>query len=889
MSRRLAASLLTLLVLGPAVAQAQNAITVSGIVTTRDDGLPLPGATVAIESLNIATTTDGEGRYRLEVPSSAAGQTVDLKASFAALNPRVVPVRLTTSLTHDFALGLGFHEEITVGSRAVGAEAEKAVPVDIISARQIESTGLSETMQVIQKLAPSFNFPRPTITDGTDSVRPATLRSLGPDQVLVLINGKRRHTSALVHLNGSIGRGSTGVDLNAIPVSAIERIEVLRDGAAAQYGSDAIAGVINIITRSGAAPLNLTFKGGATTHSDGGLLDGGANYGFRIGRGALNVTAEYRDRNATNRAGNDPRDQIRAGDAGNNPVPQPNHHWGDADEQDMMTFADLTVPVGKSETTFFYGFGGWSKREGSHGGFYRRGLDARNWPQIYPLGYLPLIEPSIIDSSATLGIRGTKSQWFWDASAQYGHNSFEFNVTNSLNVSLGPAIPPNQTSFYAGTLQFNHFLVNLDARREFEIGLSGPLNVAVGTELRRENYQIGAGEPASYAAGTSRDQFGNQAPLGAQVFPGFRPVNEVDENRDNVAAYVDLEGNVVGRLRLGLAGRYEHYSDFGSTADGKVTLRFEPVKHLILRGAASTGFRAPSLGQSFFSSTATNFVNVAGQGLVPFESLTMPVSSPPARALGAQPLQPEQSTHFSGGVVWNPASAFEATVDFYRIEINDRVVLSGNFNQARVADLLRPFGANSGRFFTNAIDTVTQGVEVTARYRFDLGSAGRLGLSSSYVGPIGGNSDSADPYYATHIVGTIATPPQLAGLEATLFDRIERRRIECGQPKDNFRIGGDWSKSAWSASLLSSRYGEYCSFTAAAADDQIYSPKWLTDVDVAYSHRRFSVHVGAQNLFDEFPDLNTPVNSFNGIQTYPSHSPFGMNGRFLYGRVSLKF
>jgi iron complex outermembrane receptor protein len=890
MSRALLVAVLAVLVLLPALpASAQGPVTVTGVVTTREDGLPLPGATVSIESLSLSATTDAQGRYRLEVPATAAGQTVELKAGFSGLNPRVVTVRLTGAVTHDFALGLGFHEEITVGSRAAGAEAEKAVPVDIITARQIETTGLSETMQVIQKLAPSFNFPRPTITDGTDSVRPATLRSLGPDQVLVLINGKRRHTSALVHLNGSIGRGSTGVDLNAIPVSAIERIEVLRDGAAAQYGSDAIAGVINIVTRSGATPLSVTLKGGATTHSDGELIDGGANYGFRIGRGALNVTAEYRDRNETNRAGNDPRDQIRPGDAGNNAVPQPNHHWGDSEETDAMTFADLNLPVGKSETTFFYGFGGWSKREGSHGGFYRRGLDARNWPQIYPLGFLPLIEPSIIDSSATLGIRGTKSQWFWDVSAQYGHNSFEFNVTDSLNVSLGPTIPPNQTEFYAGTLEFNQALFNADARREFEVGLSGPLNVAFGAELRRENYQIGAGEPASYAEGTSRDQFGNRAPLGAQVFPGFRPANEVDASRNNVAAYLDLEGNVVSRLRLGLAGRYEHYSDFGSTGDGKVTLRFEPVTHLILRGAASTGFRAPSLGQSYFSSTATNFVNVPGQGLVPFESLTMPVNSPQAQALGAQPLKPEQSSHLSGGVVWNPVSAFEATLDLYRIKITDRVVLSGNFNQPRVAELLRPFGANSGRFFTNAIDTVTKGVEATARYRFDLGSGGGLGLSASYSGPLGADSDSANPYYATQIVGTIATPPQLAGLEATLFDRIERRRIECGQPKDNFRIGADVTKSRWSASLLSSRYGEYCSFTASPADDQIYSAKWLTDLDVAYSHRRFTAHVGVQNLFDEFPDLNTPVNSFNGIQTYPSHSPFGMNGRFLYGRLTLKF
>jgi iron complex outermembrane receptor protein len=890
MSRRLALAFLAVVsFLAALPAQAQSPVAVTGLVTTREDGLPLPGATVSIDSLNVSTTTDAEGRYRLEVPATAAGQTVDLKAGFAGLNPRVTTIRLTGTLTHDFSLGLGFHEEITVGSRAAGAEAEKAVPVDIISSRQIEATGLSETMEVIQKLAPSFNFPRPTSTDGTDSERPATRRSLGPDQVLVLINGKRRHTSALVHLNGSIGRGSTGVDLNAIPVSAIERIEVLRDGAAAQYGSDAIAGVINIVTRSGASPLNLSFKGGATTHDDGGLLDGGANYGFRLGRGALNVTAEYRDRNATNRAGNDPRDQIRVGDGGNNAVPQPNHHWGDAEETDVMTFADLNVPVGSSETTFFYGFGGWSKREGSHGGFYRRGLDARNWPSIYPLGYLPLIEPGIVDSSATVGIRGTKSLWFWDASAQYGHNSFRFDIKDSLNVSLGPTVPPNQTEFYAGTLQFNHYLFNLDARREFEVGLSGPLNVAVGAEVRRENYQIGAGEPASYAAGTSRDQFGNQAPLGAQVFPGFRPANEVDENRDNVAAYVDLEGNVVNRVRLGLAGRYEHYSDFGSTGDGKVTLRLEPVTHLILRGAASTGFRAPSLGQSFFSSTATNFVNVPGQGLVPFESLTMPVGSAQAQALGAQPLKPEQSVHFSGGVVWNPVSAFEAAVDLYRIKITDRVVLSGNFNQPRVAELLRPFGANSGRFFTNAIDTVTKGVEATARYRFTLGTSGSLGLSTSYSGPLGADSDSVNPYYATHIVGTIATPPQLAGFEATLFDRIERRRIECGQPKDNFRLGADWQKSAWSASVLGSRYGEFCSFTAATADDQIYAPKWLADVDVAYSHKKFSVHVGAQNLFDEFPDLNTPVNSFSGIQTYPSHSPFGMNGRFVYGRLTVKF
>ncbi len=886
--KRLAAALTFALVF-PALALAQATPTLRGTVTTRDDGLPLPGATVTIASLNLSAVTDQAGHYAIEVPAQAAGQTVEVKVSAAGLTPRTVPVKLTGTVTRDFALALGFQEEITVGSRAAGAEAEKAVPVDILTSKQIEATGMSETMQVIQALAPSFNFPRPSITDGTDSVRPATLRSLGPDQVLVLINGKRRHTSALVHVNGSVGRGSTGVDLNAIPVSAIERIEVLRDGAAAQYGSDAIAGVINIVLKSGVTPLTLAAKGGSTTHSDGGLGDGAANYGFKVGRGALLLSAEYRDRGATNRAAADPRDQIVAGDAGNNAVPEPNHHWGDAEEKDAMSFADLHVPVGASETTFIYGFGGFSHRSGSHGGFYRRGIDARNWPQIYPLGYLPLIEPKINDASGTFGVQGTRSGWFWDVSGQYGHNSFRFDVTDSLNVSLGPTIPPNQTSFYAGTLDFNQTLFDAAARREFDIGLKGPLNVALGAEYRRENYQIHAGEPASYADGGQRDRAGNRAPIGAQVFPGFRPSNEVDANRDNVAGYLDLEGDVVSRLRLGAAARYEHYNDFGSTTNGKLTVRIEPVlKKVVLRGAVSNGFRAPSLGQSYFSSTATNFLNVPGQGLVPFESLTMPVGSPEAQALGAQPLKPEKSTHFSGGIVITPVEAFELTVDLYRIKIDDRVVLSGNFNQASVAALLRPFGANSGRFFTNAISTETKGVEATASYKWDLHAAGSLRLGAAYSGPLGAQGGQ-DPHYATKIVGTIQTPPQLAGLSATLFDRIERRRIECGQPKDNVRLSGDWSKGGWAASLRTSRYGEFCSFTLSPNDDQIYGAKWLTDLEAAWSHKRFTFRAGAQNIFDVFPDKNIPVNSFNGIQVYPGHSPFGFNGRFLYARVTVKF
>jgi iron complex outermembrane receptor protein len=377
-----------------ASAFAQDAV-VTGRVT-HEDGPAIANATVSIPELGVSATTDTNGNYTLTVPAaSVRGQTVDIRVVAPGLQSKTAKVTLTAgTLTQDFALGYSFQQEVTVGSRAAGAAAEKAVPVDVFTEEQVDTaSGSGETAQIIEKIAPSLNFPRPTISDGTDSVRPATLRSMGPDQVLVLINGKRRHTSALVYVNGTIGRGAQSVDLNAIPASAIERIEVLRDGAAAQYGSDAIAGVINIVLKSGVSPLELGLQGGTTTHSDGELFFANGNTGLKVGTGFLNITGEYRKRNPTNRAGRDPRDQIVAGDAGNNAVDQPNTHWGDAEEQDIMGWVNGTVPLNDDASTSFYVFGGASRRDGEHGGNYRRALQAQNWPQIYPLGFLPLIEP----------------------------------------------------------------------------------------------------------------------------------------------------------------------------------------------------------------------------------------------------------------------------------------------------------------------------------------------------------------------------------------------------------------------------------------------------------------------------------------------------------------
>jgi iron complex outermembrane receptor protein len=642
-------------------------------------------------------------------------------------------------------------------------------------------------MQIIESMIPSFNFPRPTITDGTDTVRPATLRGLGSDQVLVLVNGKRRHPSALVHVNGSIGRGSTGVDLNAIPSSAIHHIEVLRDGAAAQYGSDAIAGVINVVLKSDSDDSGLELKGGSTTHSDGELLDAAVHHGWSLGRGSLWATVEYRDRGETNRAGRDPNPAA--------PAQQPSFHWGDSDSQDFLGFFNAMTPLDIGQTTWFYAFGGASKREGSHGGFYRLRNAGTNWPQIYPDGFLPLIEPEVEDGSLAAGLRGERAGWFWDLSSQYGGNRFQFNVTNSLNASFGPNIPPNQTEFDCGTLSLDQWTTNFDVSRAFDLGLAGPTNVAFGAELRREGYQIEAGEPASYLDGGSLNQLGGKAAPGAQVFPGFRPSNEIDTSRTNYGLYLDLEGDVHRMLRIGVAGRFEDYDDFGSTSDYKLTLRFQPLQQLVLRGAVSTGFRAPSLGQSYFSAVSTNFLAVGGV-LLPFEVGTFPVSSPVARALGAEDLEPEESEQRSAGIVWSPTADLTLSLDYYAIDITDRIVLSGNFTGARVAAILAPFNVTGARFFTNAIDTETEGYDVSAAYRWALGGAGRLHLTAGY------NSTE------NRVVGTVDTPPPLAGLSEVLFDAIERRRVECGQPGDNLRLGADWTRSQWFAGLHVARYGD---------------------------------------------------------------------------------
>ncbi|MFC3550296.1 TonB-dependent receptor plug domain-containing protein [Lysobacter cavernae] len=772
--------------------------------------------------------------------------------------------------------------------------AESLSPIDVIGGQELENAGTPELQSVLARLVPSFNFPRTSITDGSDHVRPAQLRGLSPDQTLVLVNGKRRHRTAIVNVNGTVGRGSSPVDLNAIPVSAIKAIEVLRDGAAAQYGTDAIAGVINIILKNADEGGEVDVRVGETSEGDGELAQGAVNVGLNLaGDGFLNLTAEYRDKNFTNRSTPDRRQQYPL--VGGQPDPREatfdriNHRFGDAATIDRALFFNGEMPL--TEAVALYAFGGWSARDGESAGFYRRALDARNVPAIYPDGFLPLIVSNVSDMSLVAGLRGQfGAGWDWDLSLNTGGQEFDFFVENSLNRALGASSPRD---FYAGTLDYRQNAVNLDFNRAFDVGwMSGPLNLAFGAESREEKFVLAAGEPASYIGGALGQ------PPGAQVFPGFRPSDEADASRDMWALYADLEGNLTERFSLGLAGRHEDYSDFGSTTSGKLSARFAFTQHWALRGTFSNGFRAPNLQQQFYSTTATNFISG-----VPFDIRTFPVSSPVAQALGAEPLQPEESRNLSFGLVAQPLDTLNFTLDFYRIDIDDRIVLSENLTGTAITNYLASQGfpgVTGGRYFTNAIDTRTEGVDFVGRWTPPLGDAGNFSLTLGY-----NHND-------TEVTRIAPNPPQLQAIDPNLvrFGRVELGRLTVGSPRDKWVLGGDYGIGAFSASLTATRYGEWQVLGAPLSGglppvDDTFGPDWVVDLALNYRWDRVTFTLGAENLFDQYPDevttrLATDANGFvsslpgdnsnTGILPYPRDSaPYGFNGRFVYARVNYRW
>jgi iron complex outermembrane receptor protein len=915
------------LLLSPLLALTAQTGRIAGRVTDSAGG-PLAGAVVSVEGTPFRTTAGSGGSYDLRgIPAGTHTVRVRLIGYTALITS--LPVRAGAETHRDFVLTRSAVVlapiDVVTGSRARHTAAEElAVPVDVYGSEKIGQTGSTETSEVLARLSPSVNFPRQSVADASDIVRPFTLRGLSPDHALVLVNGWRRHRTSLVHnFAAGMGAGSSGVDMNALPASAIDRIEVLRDGAAAQYGSDAIAGVVNVVIKEGAfAPylrsdvgryMTGPFPDDGTTYN----VDGG--WGIPVGRGSISVFGEYRHREPTNRAGADPEDQIVSGDADavdangkvitkNNPVPQPNHHWGDGLARDALGFVNAHFPLNPAGSSELYAFGGYTHRIGTGNGFRRQGISDRNWPAIYPLGYLPEFHPTVKDASGAAGVRGTTGGWAYDAGASFGYNSFWYDLRNTMNVSLGPCLDtpcapgldgilgnaddpgiPNKTRIDAGTLSLNELVTAVNVAKPLHLGMPNAVNVAAGIQYRRENYKIEAGEPASYIQGGHLNRNGDPAPPGSQVFGGFQPQNQVDSSRNNVGGYLDLESGVARDVLLNVAGRFEHYSTFGSKLTGKLALRYQPSKQLTLRGAVSTGFRAPALSQSYYGATITNFVLDVGTGTQkPVEGGIFPVANPAAVALGARALKAETSVNLSGGLAVSPTERLTVTADAFYVRINGRIILTAVLGGDSVVAILNQHGIDNvetAQYFTNALDTRTVGADVTATWRVPVPEGQRLELN--------GVLD-----WTRNRILNVKEPPELAGTGAVLFDPYAsggRIALEKERPDWRGTLTADYGRGRLHALVRNAWYGPYTTSQLSGVGPesgcndcvQRISTAGLVDAEVGYLFAGgFTLSIGARNVFDTYPTRLNPDNSF-GIFLYPQPSPFGYNGRFVYTRLEV--
>ncbi len=866
-------------------AMAQSVI--KGMV--KDAGQPLEGASVLLEGREGGTRTAADGTYQLRVRPG----TYTLVVSFVGYQTQKKSVTVTAAQTStfDFVLQKVLDLEVVtvLGSRSaiIRTNTQTSAPIDVFSSKELQLTGQIEPTQMVNFVAPSFNSSRQTIADGTDHIDPATLRGLGPDQVLVLINGHRRHNTALLNVNGTIGRGSVGTDLNSIPASAIEKIEVLRDGAASQYGSDAIAGVINIVLKKDYHKTNVNLHAGQHYAGDGRMLGVSLNQGWRLGKkGYLDFFADVRSREATNRAGdftgtvyyNIPgnasqglRDTLTRLD--NQLIKERgfsrknNLQVGNSAVDNYGFMMNAGIPV--SSKINLNVNAGTNYRQGRAAGFYRYPKQtAQVINVIYPDGFLPQIGSEIRDKNITAALDGTlNSGWKWEFSNTYGDNSFRFMVNNSNNASQFALGSAAQTSFFAGKLKFGQNTTNLNFAKDFgtNMGLK-TFNVGAGAEFRVDNYQIVEGEPASYL---NYDPSSGRSG-GAQVFPGFQPSNAVNETRYVTAGYVDVETDISDKFLLNGAGRYEHYSDFGGNFAGKLSARYKMSDAFTLRGTVSNGFRAPSMHQRYFSTVATVFIS-NGTSLVPVQQGTFRNNSLVAAAFGVPSLTAEKSTNYSIGLTSKPVKGVSITLDAYQIEIKNRIVYSGSFTKTNptVATLLSSFpDVSAAVFFSNAINTRTRGLDVVASSSNKMGK-GVLDIT------LAGNFNN------TKVVGAVKTSSKLPADSLntnTLFSRDQRAIIEQGQPKNKVMLNLNYRVGKVSFMLRNTRFGEVATKDRVnPALDENFGAKIVTDASFSLRPVSWvSITVGANNIADVYPDRLTKVGNQN-------------EGRFLYSRNSTQF
>lgn len=948
-------------------------INVSGTVTD-DINEPLPGVSIVVKETSSGATTDFDGNYQITVNT---GDT--LIFSYVGFTTKEVVVDSET-IDVMLASGILLDNVVVIGSRNPSRTAtDTAVPVDIIDVQELAVAGPQVSVtQILNYVAPSFSSNTQTVSDGTDHIDPAQLRGLGPDQVLVLVNGKRRHTSSLVNVNGTPGRGSVGTDLNSIPAAAIRRIEVLRDGAAAQYGSDAIAGVINIVLKNNVNELTASVTTGANFSKNANDHDGGVdgektqidlNYGLPIGEngGFINLTGSLTTRKRTSRA-KDRNDQIFHGynavewgffnDTSNSydsdltltglktdvgaiqyyAAQVPYFSTGlqtdianattipelqgllDFDNTDNelarrgLERGDFNMSVGQSgleqgqfmgnmeipldeDGSQLYAFGGMSYRHGDASGFYRtpghgsgRGNTLANIN-----GFLPNIESDILDKSFGFGIKGKINDWNVDLSNTWGQNTFAYNITNTTNFYLQAGSP---SEFYAGLNGFQQNTVNLDISK-FHDDIFAGLNLAFGAEYRVENYFIEAGEESSYSeydingevsdyetsitpSDWVTDFYGGQASAGSQVFSGFTPGNEVNAKRNSFAFYADAEADFSENFLLSAALRYEDFSDFGNTLNGKLAMRFKASDNINIRGAVSTGFRAPSLHQQFYSKSNTLFND---QGVAE-EVGTFTNSSKAANDFGIPDLKEETSFNASLGFTAKmPDANLTFTVDGYFIAIDDRITYTGNFRDpddgSELSNRFKDLGIGRAAFFANAINTETKGVDLVITHKANIGE----GVLSNNLSSTVSKTYKIGDTQASDILAN-------AGLVDTYFDESSRVYLELAVPSFKANLSNNYSVGSWNFFLRNAYFGK----VEDTGNIQGGGPKdhpeiggaVITDLTIGYKVTdAFKIVVGANNLLDIYPDeLPTYLSSSNQFVYSRRVSQYGNNGRFLFARLN---
>lgn len=881
----------------------------------------IKGAQINVEEIGMETSTDDHGRYEITLPNG--------KYKFIITTPdhdeisEIIPINNEKQKIVDFTIKTFTIENVVVtGTRSKPRTLlESPTPVDIIDVKKIAENGAQVSVnQILNYVAPSFTSTTQSLGGGTDMTDPISLRGLTPDQVLVLVNGKRRYNSALLNVNGTFGKGTVGTDLNSIPVSSIDRIEILRDAAAAQYGSDAVAGVINIILKTSINKFSATITGGeyisknsaqGKTSKDGEAVQVGLNYGIPLSEkgGYINFSATFDRRNPTNRGGMYQGSIYKEYTSGV-PVDKTDEFL----ETTHTNRRDYSLIIGQSKAlngqiaynaslplntqTEVYSFGIFGYRNSTASQFYRYPNSENNVPSIYPLGFRPQAEVSIYDRSATLGVKGMFIGWKMEVSNTFGQNTFTNKAKNTLNASLGELSP---TSFRGGKLQFTQNVVNVDMSKKFN--WLSDVGIAWGGEYRYERYQIIAGEEASYANyamgreivnpdgsislvpdinGTIPMKFGPDGktpiPGGAQGNTGFSPQNATDSQRNSLAAYTDVEINFNQSFLVDLAGRYEYYNDFGSTVNGKIALRYKISNSFNFRGSGSTGFRAPSLQQRYYSSTGTSYVN----GNM-YEVGTFTNDSKVAQLLGIPKLKPEKSRSLSAGLSAK-VGRFHFSLDGYFTRINDKIVYTdlfsgdpnGSSSEKEIYQILQQAGAQKARFFANAVDTETKGIDAVLSYNTLLGN-GKLFI------------DLAGTISYTQQVGSIHTSRLLKDKKDIYFSNSSKVYLENVIPNQKFNISLTYAIQKWNLFLRNNYFGGVTEPSNILSNQQYYNPRWITDASIAYKLTDFlKLTVGANNLFNCYPEkVAKKANSNQGQFVYSRYvSQFGFNGRYIFTRLN---